>query len=172
VVELLVSVATIGILIALLLPAVQTAREAARRTQCKNNLRQIGLALHNYHDAHDLLPPASIWSGRGEPYGSRIVPLGAVDRVALGIAELDRLHANWLILLLPQLDQAAAYNALDLNLPIEHSRNANVRSMNLASFRCPSDALNGVPYDRSLLHGAGGSIYARGNYGMNLFCVV
>ncbi len=171
IIELLVTIAIIGILIALLLPAVQVAREAARRTQCKNNLRQIGLALHNYHDAHGLFPPASIWSGHGEPHGAGIVPLGAIDRVALGIAEPDRLHANWLILLLPHLGHSSIYNSLDLNLPINDGRNAEVRTLKLGTFLCPTDSLNEIPYDRSLLNGAGGDLYSRGNYGMNLFCV-
>lgn len=81
-IELLVVIAIIAILIALLLPAVQQAREAARRTQCKNNLKQLGLALHNYHDTHNIFPPGGNYPG----------------------------YASFFVALLPGLDQAPAFN--------------------------------------------------------------
>jgi len=96
-IELLVVIAIIAILIALLLPAVQQAREAARRTQCRNNLKQLGLALHNYHDTHNVFPP------------------GVVD-LRPGTASTNssnadaQNHIGWSCFLLPFLDQAPLYN--------------------------------------------------------------
>ncbi|NOX55774.1 MAG: DUF1559 domain-containing protein, partial [Planctomycetes bacterium] len=99
-IELLVVIAIIAILIALLLPAVQQAREAARRTQCRNNLKQIGLALHNYHDVYGVFPPALINSGRQG------------DRNTNGPV----LNATAWIMLLPYVDQAPLYEQYNSNL--------------------------------------------------------
>ncbi len=113
-IELLVVIAIIAILIALLLPAVQQAREAARRSQCKNNLKQIGLALHNYHDVHNLFPPSHI--------------------------ELNGWTGN--TLMLPQLEQATLYNALKVNGPANFADADALALMRrpLSVFRCPSSA--------------------------------
>src|SRR5688572_25470578 len=88
-IELLVVIAVIAVLIALLLPAVQQAREAARRTQCKNNLKQIGLAMHNYHDTYTTLPLSSSWE------------LGPGDCFAL---------RTWSVRILPYLEQAPLFS--------------------------------------------------------------
>ena len=173
-VELLVVMGVLSILVALLLPAVQQAREAARRTQCLNHLRQIGIALHNYHDQHQLLPPAVIWGGPpGEPIGQGMFPVGLYDRIALGLRtddDPDRVRANWLILLLPQLDQTPLYNAFHPSLPISDPENRVVRETWVPTLRCPSDSFceSGNPYIRDRLAGHDTNRYARGNYGLNL----
>ena len=96
-IELLVVIAIIAILIALLLPAVQQAREAARRSTCKNNLKQIGLALHNYHDTHKVFPPGWItWLDCPSPIGDAYRTGGR--------------NYGWSVMILPFLDQSAIYN--------------------------------------------------------------
>ena len=114
-VELLVVIAIIGILIALLLPAVQQAREAARRMSCQNNLKQIGLALHNYHDTYNSFPPGNL---SGTPF--------------TGISA----HAR----LLPYLEQSAVYALVDFNTGYDQSSNATARSTPVSVFLCPSDS--------------------------------
>lgn len=124
-IELLVVIAIIAILIALLLPAVQQAREAARRTQCKNNLKQIGLALHNYHDIFSTFPPGYTARGvnAGDPVSSETGP---------GFA--------WSFAILPQIDQANLVNSIDTNLNADDAGNlAIAQSTVLAQFLCPSD---------------------------------
>ena len=98
-IELLVVIAIIAILIALLLPAVQQAREAARRTQCKNNLKQIGLALHNYHDVYNMLPAGAYWN----------VPLDTNCPAA------NHQKGSIMIRLLPYIDQAPLFNQWNFN---------------------------------------------------------
>jgi prepilin-type N-terminal cleavage/methylation domain-containing protein len=120
-VELLVVIAIIGILIALLLPAVQAAREAARRTSCANNLAQLGLAAQSYESAFGSLPPGVI------------EPSGPIESVAQGY------HVNWLVHLLPQLEQQNAYDRLDFAVGVYDPKNAAVRSWATKVFLCPSD---------------------------------
>jgi prepilin-type N-terminal cleavage/methylation domain-containing protein len=102
-IELLVVIAIIAILIALLLPAVQQAREAARRTQCKNNMKQIGLALHNYHDTHLLFPPGNVTT-IGMNTNGCFTGTGTRDP-----------GAPWSVLILPFIEQGPLYNSLDMN---------------------------------------------------------
>ncbi len=126
-VELLVVIAIIGILVALLLPAVQAAREAARRMHCTNNLVQIGLALYAYESAHRTLPPGTI-----EPEGPiRNVP--------------DGYHMSWMVQILPYFDEAVAYNLVDFSEGVYDPVNVAVRNHGIASFSCPSDRTFG-PY--------------------------
>jgi prepilin-type N-terminal cleavage/methylation domain-containing protein len=172
IVELLVAIAIIGLLAALLLPAVQAAREAARRTQCFNNMRQLGVALHNYHDAHACLPPAVVWNGGpGEPLGYGLVSVGMIDRVAIGYSPAqgpDRVLANWAILLLPHLEQGNVYKGFNQSLPVDDPSNATARQANLVFMLCPDDPYNRQPYERALAAGnATGHTYARGNYAIN-----
>src|SRR5438552_12589456 len=127
-IELLVVVAIIGMLVALLLPAVQQAREAARRTQCKNNLKQIGLALHNYHDSHLTFPPAYLVQPN-------------VDAI-MGTPNANGDNGpgyTCLFMLLPYLEQSNLYNAFNINLPSWHAANAKPALTPLSVYRCPTD---------------------------------
>jgi prepilin-type N-terminal cleavage/methylation domain-containing protein/prepilin-type processing-associated H-X9-DG protein len=125
-IELLVVIAIISVLIALLLPAVQAAREAARRVQCVNNLKQIGLALQNYHDAIGAFPMG--YAARG----------GFVD------GESDTAPGwGWGVMILPQLEQGPLSNAINAILPIEAPANSTVIRTSMTAYLCPSDVTEG-----------------------------
>ncbi len=108
----------IGVLVGLLLPAVQAAREAARRMQCSNNLKQIALAMHNYHDEYKAFPPAFTVDANGKP-----------------------LH-SWRTLLLPYMEQQALYSQIDLNKPWDDPVNQPFNSMVVPTYSCPSAPVN------------------------------
>lgn len=127
-IELLVAIAIIGVLVALLLPAVQQAREASRRAACQNNMKQIGLALHNYHDLHNCFPPAAVTTDSRDTFylSSRI------DRGC---------SWSWSAFILPMLDQQSLYHQLGVG----QGRNppppvGSPLDVNLSVYLCPSDA--------------------------------
>ncbi|MFM9961365.1 MAG: DUF1559 domain-containing protein [Planctomycetaceae bacterium] len=152
-IELLVVIAIIAVLIALLLPAVQQAREAARRSQCKNNLKQIGLALQNYHSNHNMFAPAG--------FGSN-----GFAAVAADLSQEDDISNNrgcvisWAGAILPFMDQASLYKQINLSA-IQMQQNNAVWQTILPAYICPSDT-GGNQGTRCTLNGGN---FARGNYG-------
>ncbi len=143
-VELLVVIAIIGVLVALLLPAVQAAREAARRSQCSNNLKQIGLAVHNYHDVYKQFPP-------GGP-GTDVHPNNDGYRISAWVR------------ILPFLEQEPLYSQLNLGGPFRHVPNEllpdgdRVRHKQISVMLCPSDDY--PPFTPA----SGDGRWAKGNY--------
>jgi len=126
-IELLVVIAIIAVLIALLLPAVQSAREAARRAQCVNNLKQLGLAVHNYHQSFNVLPAENMF-------------LGPTNDLGWGW------NASWAVFLLPNLEQTPLYNSYNFSVNADSVINQTTVTFNaLSIFSCPSDDLKQRP---------------------------
>ena len=145
-VELLVVIAIIGILVSLLLPAVQSAREAARRMQCSNNFKQMGLALHNYHTAHGTFPP-SVQSLPGEDPGTT-----------------TNFQPNWVIMVLPYIEQQNLYDSFDFTTNISAPENRDARGVTLTALLCPSDQPRAQPFVGDT---AEGDNWGRGNIAAN-----
>jgi prepilin-type N-terminal cleavage/methylation domain-containing protein/prepilin-type processing-associated H-X9-DG protein len=126
-IEVLVVITIIALLIALLLPAVQAAREGARRTQCGNNLKQIGLAMHIYHDSHGVFPPAY---------------LSAVKNPGDEYPELGP-GWGWGSMILAPLDLVPLYNAINYTMPITDAGSGTVRRAMISAYLCPSSGPDG-----------------------------
>jgi prepilin-type N-terminal cleavage/methylation domain-containing protein/prepilin-type processing-associated H-X9-DG protein len=132
-IELLVVITIIAVLIALLLPAVQSAREAARRAGCVNNLKQIGIALHNYIDAMNVFPPGYV---------------SAINPTVVDPCDFDQENQNdidfgpgwaWGSMILSQMDQAPLFNAINFNLSVAYAANDTCSWTSLSIYLCPSD---------------------------------
>ncbi len=121
-IELLVVIAIIGVLIALLLPAVQQAREAARRIQCTNNLSQVAIAFHSYESAHEVLPPGVVND------------TGPIDNLAG-----KGYHVSWSVQVLPYVDHRNVYNNMNFMHGVYDGPNVSARGITLNVFMCPSD---------------------------------
>jgi len=140
-IELLVVIAIIAVLIALLLPAVQQAREAARRTQCKSQLKQLALAIHNYESSNSCFPPGQI---------------------RLGFASAPKVRGwSMYVQLLPYFDQAPLYSTWDFANPLTNESNGNTAIV-LPMLICPSESLTANPYTKT-----SGVRYALTSYGGN-----
>jgi prepilin-type N-terminal cleavage/methylation domain-containing protein/prepilin-type processing-associated H-X9-DG protein len=168
-IELLVVIAIIAVLIALLLPAVQAAREAARRAQCLNNMKQVGLAVHNYESANNCIVPGNI---AGE--GTALMPgAGSCSRNIFSNCQ----NSPWFVLLLSQVEQGNLYNSLNFQLgmegpivplPLGFFANSTIAITKVGMFQCPSDRDNMFQITPQYVGGAlSGPTLSKGNYGVS-----
>jgi prepilin-type N-terminal cleavage/methylation domain-containing protein len=149
-VELLVVIAIIGILVALLLPAIQAARESARRSQCQNNVKQVCLSLLSYHDTKKEFPPSVRLLTKHEN-----LPENATTHLQ-----------NWVVSILPYIEEQNLFDSFDETVPVSDPKNRIPRGTSIETMLCPSDSFN----RQSLFSGRKaeeGDNWARGNYGAN-----
>ncbi len=160
-IELLVVIAIIAVLIALLLPAVQAAREAARRAQCVSNMKQLGLAVHNYNSVHNVVVPGRIWQAG---------PFGCARANTFSGCQ----STNWFVLMLPQLEQQSLFNAFNFALGTEgpgnvgFTANSTVTSAKVNIMACPTDRQNSFQYATGFQGGKlSQPVMSKGNYAVS-----
>ena len=167
-IELMVAIAIIGLLIALVLPAVQASREAARRAQCESNLKQIGIALANYNDLHQVIVPGRIFAiDVGPP------PASGCNGLMLSGCQ----DTPWFLLMLPQLEQQALYDNFNFVLGTEGPAflkypgffaNTTVFATKVGLFQCPSDRAQSFQFQSAFVSGTfAGPTITRGNYAVS-----
>jgi len=165
-IELLVVIAIISALIALLLPAVQSAREAARRAQCINNMKQFGLAMHNYHESNNCFPTGDI-----RKVGYSLMPGSTCDSNIFGNCQ----NTPWFCLMLPYIEQGNLANSFNYQLgaigpsdssglPMGFFANSTVASTKIATFQCPSDRQNTFQINPAYAPPLAGPVFTKGNY--------
>ncbi len=164
-IELLTVISIVAILIGLLLPAVQQAREAARRAACVGNLRQLGIAITAYEQASGVYPPAIIWSGRGVVFtGNGIAVPGTVDVAGDGSNwQGDQFRPGFFAMLLPQLEQETLHAAWNVAIPVSAPANSTARGVTLGMMTCPSDPFASASNPGTIQ----GGNWARGCYAVN-----
>jgi len=158
--EVVACLIVIALLLAVCVPAVQSARESARAAQCRSHLSQIGLGLDSYHSAHGTFPAAAVW----KPGPLSSLALHTTKRIDLTT------YDNWALALLPYIDQKNLANQWRTDLPIADAANSVIRTTSVSAYSCPSDSYNrrDNPYLFSVEYSSDAPIeFARGNYGFN-----
>lgn len=164
-IELLVVIAIIGVLVALLLPAVQAARAMARRAQCSNNMKNIATALNTYHSTHQRFPPAMVWRDfTNSPVvqatgntNTAWLPWGTANGNFAGKSSMA--GANWMMQILPYIEQDNIWAAYNEKAGVPAAENQTLRAAKIATYMCPDDNNN-----LKMMSAYGGN-WARGNYG-------